>query len=147
MEQVKVKNPTPDLTYRKEALTDPEQTFNSSHNARLSNNLDHAVFVVEAKSAEKPIEATERQDARAGAAMTWCRRNFNDAVNNSGDKAAADIPTSSFTATHEPAVVSPAKSSTPNKAAVASPVKSSIVNVAAMASPAKAPELSAMASP
>jgi hypothetical protein len=116
-EQVKVKNPKPDLTYglREEAFTELERQINFSHKARLSVNLDHPFFIVEAKSADGPIAAAENQDARAGAAMTYFKRMFNQAANNSGSEDAANqYSTSSRPPPNDtPAVTTSAPTSVP----------------------------------
>ncbi len=74
----RVKNPKPDLTYRllQNAFSADEQYINDEHGARLSLNMHHPFFIVEVKSAEKPIDEAENQCARGGAAMVRLKRKF-----------------------------------------------------------------------
>ena len=83
----RVANPKPDLTYSLEqkAFTDNEQRINHSLKARLCINLDHAFFVVEAKSGGASIGDGENQAARAGCAMNSLKRNFNQAAAGASD--------------------------------------------------------------
>ena len=73
----RVKNPKPDLTYGllQDAFSNDEQPIND-HGAGLSINMVHPFFIVEAKSAEKPIDEAQNQCARGGAAMVRLKRKF-----------------------------------------------------------------------
>ena len=81
-----VSNPRPDLAYglEKDAFTQREQMLNEEHGTRLSPNMDHPFFVVEAKSCSGPIEEAENQCARAGSAMVSLTRRFNDLAEKAG---------------------------------------------------------------
>ena len=74
----RVKNPKPDLTYGLEqaAFSNDEQCTNDENGAGLLIDMVHPFFVVEAKSAEKPINEAENQCARGGAAMVRLKRKF-----------------------------------------------------------------------
>ena len=74
----KVKNPKPDLTYGllQASFSEHEQDVNSKHGAGLSVDMVHPFFIVEAKSAEKPIWEATNQCARGGAAMVRLKRKF-----------------------------------------------------------------------
>lgn len=82
----KVKNPKPDLTYgiSKNAFSELEQAVNAHCSCSLTNGLWHEFFLVEAKSAGKPIEEAENQCCRAGSALVFNRRKFNLAAMSPG---------------------------------------------------------------
>ena len=75
-----VTNPKPDLTYGllQTAFSKNEQIINETNEASLSVGMVHPFFIVEVKSAEKPIDEAENQCARGGAAMVWLKRKFNN---------------------------------------------------------------------
>lgn len=75
----RVKNPKPDLTYgiTKQGFAEREQEVNEHCSSSLTNGLYHEFFLVEAKSAGKPIEEAENQCCRAGSALVHNRRKFN----------------------------------------------------------------------
>lgn len=79
-------NPKPDLAYglEEEAFTKMEQMLNAQYGARLSPNLYHPFFIVEAKSCSGPIEEAENQCARAGCAMVSLTRQFNALAEKAG---------------------------------------------------------------
>lgn len=74
----KVKNPKPDLTYGllEAAFEADAQRVNDENGAGLVTNGVHPFFVVEAKSAERPIDEAQNQCARGGAAMVRLKRKF-----------------------------------------------------------------------
>lgn len=82
----KVKYPKPDLTYgiSKKAFSELEQAVNALYSCSLTNGLWHEFFVVEGKSAGKPIEEAENQCCRAGSALVFNRRKFNLAAISPG---------------------------------------------------------------
>ena len=74
----KVKNPKPDLTYGllAAAFEADAQRVNDKNGAGLVTNGVHPFFIVEAKSAERPIDEAQNQCARGGAAMVRLKRKF-----------------------------------------------------------------------
>lgn len=76
-----MKNPKPDILH-KAAFSAKEQEVNECRGACLSQNFYHPFFVVEAKSASKPLAEAAQQCARAGAAMVRLRRKFNSLARN-----------------------------------------------------------------
>lgn len=106
----KVKTPYPDITYgyHHESCTQAMRSVESGFAANMCKDVAFPWFVVEAKSANEPIEAAEMQCARAGAAIVYqLRKLFNDMQIES--------------AKHEQPTSSPPPSSEPHKFPYADP--------------------------
>ena len=78
----RVKNPAPDPAYgiKEDAFSFRDEKILDTLGCKLSSELYHVFFLVEAKSMNNPLGEAENQCCRGGAAMTHNRRVFDATV-------------------------------------------------------------------